>query len=901
MAIAFGAAGTRLNQTTAATTWNVAYPAGISAGDCLVLFISSNGGAPSATPPTGWTEVFREASTVTNPRGGLYIKIATGSESGTLAVTMTSTTGNAQMLRYTGVDATTPQDVTRSIVENSGTTVANVVLPSITTVTNGAMLVFVGAWNSSSRTSTAPAGSTERIDFIADGGTAKAGTLADEIDATAGATGTRTLTSSSGTGIANWGAMMALRPAGTAGAVTAVAATATAAAPAPAVSNGSFPGNVSAVAATGTAVAPAPAVSNGAARFRAASTGSVSDAAVGANLTLNRPTGTVDGDLLIALIIQDQDATIKTGMPAPTGWTKIANSSSGVTANGQVAIYTHTAASGDPSSWNWTNDSGGVPDITGTMLAITDTDGTFAASPTFQYSSATGTSYTAPSVTGVASGLLICGFFRSDSANSSGSMTLTAPLVEVVDNQPAAHWTGLAVGVEQLTAAGATGTRSGTNTDTSRWTTASMVVNPVPANTPGDVTAVAATGSAAAPAPGVSIGVPVTAVAGTATAAAVAPTLQAGWSVTAVGATATAAAPAPTLQYGYTVVAVKASASSAGQPPAVGAGSTVTAVAATATAAAVAPTVTAGGTANVSAVVATVSAAAPAPVVGGGSTLAAVPGAATVAAVGPAVAFGATVVALPATATAAARVPGVEGSQGTVTQAVVATAAVAAGVPDLHAFGTVSPAVIMLTATAPAPGFQGSVNITAPAAAATAAALPPAITTLAGVPAVSALVSVSAPVPVLSYGWTQTGAVAVATAGARVPQNVQGDLAPTVQAVKATATAAAPAPSVVAFMAVLATPPPATATIATYAPIQRGLALVVAPSRNVAVMARPVVLMGTLRDLSLSGSALASTATAASLGTRIDAAPIVYSIQSGVPLYGPMTTEPLYGRFRIED
>ncbi len=56
MPVAFGAAGTRLLVGTASASWAVPYPAGIAAGDVLVLHISTNGGL--VTVPTGWTSVY---------------------------------------------------------------------------------------------------------------------------------------------------------------------------------------------------------------------------------------------------------------------------------------------------------------------------------------------------------------------------------------------------------------------------------------------------------------------------------------------------------------------------------------------------------------------------------------------------------------------------------------------------------------------------------------------------------------------------------------------------------------------------------------------------------------------------------------------------------------------------
>lgn len=210
MAVAFGSAGTRFVQNPAGTSWAVAYPSGISAGDILLLHISTNGGAVTSSSLTGagWTEVFKPA-TVTNPRGGLWLKVASGSESGTITVTTASTTGNAIMFRYTGVDTTTPQDATATTIEDTSGTDTTTDIPSITTVTDGAMLIYANAGNSSTVTMTAA--DTERVDHGALGGTgAKCGAVYDVIKTTAGASGTKTITLSSAR--AYWGVMIALRP-----------------------------------------------------------------------------------------------------------------------------------------------------------------------------------------------------------------------------------------------------------------------------------------------------------------------------------------------------------------------------------------------------------------------------------------------------------------------------------------------------------------------------------------------------------------------------------------------------------------------------------------------------------------------------------------------------------------
>lgn len=269
MAIAYGGAGTRwMNGATGVSTWNIPYPASIAAGDLLVVSMESNG-AELGTNPTGWTTIYKQTgAALTNPRGGMFYKIATGSESGTLAwpVTPGTTTtmqGTAQMFRYTGVDNTTPLDVAAGSYTNSNAADVAVVLPSLTTVTAGAMLIMMGAPNSGSTTLNAPgsaaAGTTVRVDHGALGGTGnKGGFHADQLLGAAGATGTKTFTWSAAR--ANFGAIAALRPAaGGAAAQTvnpsAIAATAGRGTPTVSTAATAAPGGVSLTAGRGTPVA----------------------------------------------------------------------------------------------------------------------------------------------------------------------------------------------------------------------------------------------------------------------------------------------------------------------------------------------------------------------------------------------------------------------------------------------------------------------------------------------------------------------------------------------------------------------------------------------------------------------------------------------------------------------
>lgn len=194
MAIALGATGTAVYNTAAGTTCLVPYPAGISAGDCLVLFVARS--ASAITVPAGWTAFTGGQVTTT---GGttmlLAYKLAVGTESGNLSVTVASSTGHGRMFLFTGVDQVTPQDVTAGSVAANATTS---VLPSLTTVTAGACLIGAG-------TDAGAVGGTYTIsdgNYIEDddsgaqvgASNGRNAALYHWISGAAGATGTKTLT-----------------------------------------------------------------------------------------------------------------------------------------------------------------------------------------------------------------------------------------------------------------------------------------------------------------------------------------------------------------------------------------------------------------------------------------------------------------------------------------------------------------------------------------------------------------------------------------------------------------------------------------------------------------------------------------------------------------------------------
>lgn len=226
----------------ATTTWaarantSVGVPAGVASGDLLILgIITGAAEAVNPTAPAGWTAI--GTAPITDIAAGgfnvemtLYRRLA-ASESGSYAFTHASTTTQAWMLAYRGVDATTPMDVTQTVgfVNGSGAGTATTTWTGLTTATPGAWIVAIEHdWGDLSAASAPPTGMTERIDI-------DIVYVADQEIAAAGATGNRTHTNSSTSPDSLWSAvLLALRPASAgavdgAAAVTAPAATASAA------------------------------------------------------------------------------------------------------------------------------------------------------------------------------------------------------------------------------------------------------------------------------------------------------------------------------------------------------------------------------------------------------------------------------------------------------------------------------------------------------------------------------------------------------------------------------------------------------------------------------------------------------------------------------------------------
>lgn len=177
------------------------------------------------------------------------------------------------------------------------------------------------------------------------------------------------------------------------------------------------------------------------------------------NCTALKPTGTVVGDLLIAIHGSDQDGSL-TAMTAPSGWTLVGSSGSFTTA-GFIKVWSKVATSSEPSTYTFADDSSAdaVLGILCIAAGTYKTSAPFTASPTFTGSNSSTNLHSAPSVSAVGGGLLATGHFGGTSINGTRSYTAPSGMTERVDVAPNG-WVVLEVNTLAVAADGATGTKT---------------------------------------------------------------------------------------------------------------------------------------------------------------------------------------------------------------------------------------------------------------------------------------------------------------------------------------------------------------------------------------------------------------------------------------------------------
>jgi hypothetical protein len=298
----------------------------VANGDVLMLACTYRTGATIASAPSGWSLVSAQVDATSAISLVVYAHVITdaSSEPTTNSFPLTPTT-SVKMLAYymdfSGLDTANPTDGEANQSTPSGT--SHTALGVTTTVANDVLLTFHTTANCV--TWTAPAGMSEVLDST--GCTNGATTNVDmEINqltlGAAGGTGDKIATNDG----AAVGVTMtvALRP------ITAP------------------------LTCTLTVQLSKPI------QFRA----SDSNVSATASITINKPAGVVDGNVMIASIAQGLVSSPLTITGSPAGWTLVRQSQFGVTNVYGMAVYRRVASS-EPVSYTWTfskalNSAGGI-------------------------------------------------------------------------------------------------------------------------------------------------------------------------------------------------------------------------------------------------------------------------------------------------------------------------------------------------------------------------------------------------------------------------------------------------------------------------------------------------------------------------------------------------------------
>lgn len=196
------------------------------------------------------------------------------------------------------------------------------------------------------------------------------------------------------------------------------------------------------------------------ATYRTVATGT----AASGNVSVTKPSGTVDGDLLLAVHYQDPD-----GAPASqtaSGWTQVGSTQDN--GNGSTKLW-RKAASGEGASYTFGGDGSAS-----SVVIVIRIDGHNAGSPidvtgTFGTGS-TSTSHVSPSVSPAGSdSLLVCGAYGLVAGAQTVTYTAPGSMTERADLQPPGTWIVGTLATEALAASGATGTRTFNSSASKPW------------------------------------------------------------------------------------------------------------------------------------------------------------------------------------------------------------------------------------------------------------------------------------------------------------------------------------------------------------------------------------------------------------------------------------------------
>ena len=198
-------AGTSTTYSATATPITLSKPAGTAAGDILVASITADLNPTMSAVPAGWTPVVKGLSVGSGARIFSYYHVVDSADPASYTwTTSTAVKWSGGITAYRGVNQTTPLDSSVTTAVATGTSIT---VPSITTSSNGALLIGGVGYDSSTPGISPPSGWTEQWE----GAGGQIAEEADKTQTTAGAAGPATWSFASTKAAAAW--QVALKPA----------------------------------------------------------------------------------------------------------------------------------------------------------------------------------------------------------------------------------------------------------------------------------------------------------------------------------------------------------------------------------------------------------------------------------------------------------------------------------------------------------------------------------------------------------------------------------------------------------------------------------------------------------------------------------------------------------------
>jgi len=197
----------------------------------------------------------------------------------------------------------------------------------------------------------------------------------------------------------------------------------------------------------------------------------------GDETVLDKPSGTAEGDTLLAVLCFDQ--AVVANISAPDGTWSLVESEGPTDAGAVCVIYAKVAGSSEAASYTFTNAGAGRTNSALFRVSGADTTTPVNASDTTLYNTLDSSDVVCPSISPDVAGCLLVTVGVSEAGgrvfSESGSQA-------IVWQDPSSgsnfNFVSAVVGSEALASSGATGTRSYSRSNSGRWVSASIAIAP---------------------------------------------------------------------------------------------------------------------------------------------------------------------------------------------------------------------------------------------------------------------------------------------------------------------------------------------------------------------------------------------------------------------------------------